>query len=123
MAKNKLTPQQDIVTRQFFVLVAQGANHDESELKRLREICLNLLNYECTTDGRFIAQQAAPRTRPWGSGPEAVGGACEWLDDFKPAIKQGGKDARTNNQDSFTPRSSKSAKNPKVFQAVLPKDV
>ena len=123
MAKNKLTPQQDVATRQFYVLVAQGANHDEADLKKLRSICLNLLNYDVTADGRYITRQAAPRTRPWGSGPEAVGGECEWLDDFKSAIKQGGKDARLNNKDSFTPHRSKSAPNTKVWKAVLPEDV
>jgi len=114
MANNKLTPQQDIATRQFFVLVAQRAEHDPSELAIAARICLSLLNYEVTANGRFI-EKGSTVPGVYGTHPDELGGACEWLDDYKRAIKQGGKDARLNNKDSFTPGSGESPKDTKVW--------
>lgn len=121
MAKNKLTPQQDIITRQFFQLVTQRAEHDPDELRTAQTICMNLLNYECTPDGRFVERDSRD-FYPFGDKP-VNDGPCEWLDDYKVALKQGGKDARLNTRDSFAPNSGEQSKDTEIREAVLREDV
>jgi len=121
MAKNNLTPQQDVATRQFYVLVALKLGEQASS-RALKQMCLDLLNYDLTQDGRFIEKDAG-RSYRWGTKPEDIGGPCEWVDDYKRAIKQGGKNASNNHKDTFTPGGSEPTTGAKTRKALLREDV
>jgi len=124
MGKNSLTPQQDIITRQFYVLVTQQANHDPSELRQAGRICINLLNYQVTGDGRFLAKDPeATRTIKFGEALSEIPGECEWDSDYKRALKAGGKDAQANNKDSVAPDRSEQTKDSPLRKALLREDV
>lgn len=68
MAKNNLTPEQDLLTRRFYVEVAErsGLIPDSAvAMRTLRAILLELLNYDQLPNGNFVEKGKA-RTVKFG---------------------------------------------------------
>lgn len=123
MSVNDLTPQQDIATRQFFMLVVQDLVKKNPSLARALTIsCLDLLNYDLI-DGKFVTRVTDhARVRPYGNS-DFKDLKCEWVKDYTAALKAGGKDVQRNHQDSIDPSASVEAESAEVGEAVLQREV
>lgn len=90
MAKNAMTPDQDILTRRFFIEVAEKAESiipdAAASARQLRAILLMMLNYDQTPDGKFV-EKGVLRTRPFGNNDFSAY-ECEWEKDFEAAIRR-----------------------------------
>jgi hypothetical protein len=126
MAKNNLTPEQDVLTREFYVQVALAPNTlpDNPALKRqLGAICLNMLNYNRLTDGRFISKGKKIKMA-YGQQPSLEEYPDEWAEDYQAALQGMEKEEITlENKGENKADSSKSSKSSKIWKALFPKDV
>jgi hypothetical protein len=90
MATNKLTPEQDILTRRFYLEVAQteGLFPDAPiQQKRLCALLMDMLNYQRLGNGNFVTK-GTPISVPFGnsmpSGLDAY--PDEWVEDYQRAV-------------------------------------
>lgn len=122
MAKNNLTPEQDLITRAFFqeVLSDDRLFADTSVGRnKARALCLNLLNY-AMIHGKFVEfKRASKLTHSLGRQPEAE---CEWNEDTKRTVKEFTR-ASASGEDSSKANSSKSPEGAALWKAIFPKDV
>lgn len=121
MAKNQLTPEQDLITRQFYKDVVISGNalvNSPAHKRQLRAIVLELLNYDQLPNGSFV-EKGKNITYTFGKEADYSKFPDEWEEDEKRA-----KEAVANNGDSSSSSStSQSAKSAKVREAVLPEKV
>lgn len=118
MAKNRMTPEQDILTREFYSTVATDPKlfpDSPIDQRSLAGILLRLLNYT-VIDGKFCSPERVS-TRKYG---EPVQVTCEWDEDTRRALEalNEGNSGSENKADS-----GKSAKDSEVREAVLREDV
>jgi hypothetical protein len=124
MAQNNLTPEQDIIVREFFAkvaLVPDILEGNPADMITVRNVCLILLNYELTQDGRFIERKSV-RTARWGTAPENMGGACEWEDDYRSATRSA-TDEPIKIESPVETSTSKPSTYSKIRKAIFPEDV
>ena len=126
MAKNDLTPSQDIVTREFFVRVALAPNAlpaNKALKRQLSAICLELLNYNRLSDGRFISKDKEI-SMAYGTQPNLEDYPDEWDEDYEAAL-QGleAEAAASKGQSRDQAYSGKSAKDTKVWKTLLSKNL
>ena len=122
MAKNNLTPQQDIATREFWALVASGESlfpGNPADWITLQKIVLKLLNYEVTTDGRYVEAGGRSSYR-WGTNP-ADDRPDEWESDYQRALEACNED--DNSADTAASDSGEPSSDTPVREAVLSEDV
>jgi hypothetical protein len=116
VAKNALTPEQDILVRRFYVEVAEVAEgllpDSPASARTLRGVLLQLLNYDQLPSGAFI-EKGKDISIPYGS-TDYSAYPCEWEKDFEKAI---------NNLGSDQTSTSEPAPNTTLWEAVLPKDL
>lgn len=118
MSKNSLTPEQDLITREFFVVVAQqghGLEDTPGNASHLRAICLGLLNYQQLPSGAFIDTKTKVTVEFGSQNYDAY--PCEWEADARRA-----NDAVNPKSEPETSPSSKSTYS-KVRKAILSEDV
>ena len=130
MAKNNLTPQQDLITRQFLTEVATAENilPDTPGLRRqLYAILLTMLNYDRLTDGRFITK-GKKVTYPYMGMPSLEEYPDEWEADYVRTLKalkiygdEVSYEVDVKNPDKAD--SGKPTKNTSVWKALFSKDV
>lgn len=85
MAKNRMTPEQDILTREFYSMVANDPSlfpNEPIDQRSLHGILLKLLNYTII-DGKFVTPEKVS-TRKYG---EPVQASCEWDADTKRVLE------------------------------------
>ena len=128
MAKNALTPQQDLLTREFYVNVAEKAEdflpNAPAYSRQLRAICLLLLNYDRLPGGAFIEKGQMLKI-DFGSN-DFSDYPCEWADDVATALEAIGEvtgNEITNDTDTSEASTSESSEDSEVREAVLPQDV
>lgn len=133
MAKNNLTPQQDILTRDFLMQVALADNvfdnHSASK-KRLVGALYKLLNYQRLADGRFVDASKDVMYK-FGQAPSYERFPCEFDTDYKAAeakiegyMNELQEELFTDNDSgSDEADSSESSEGTEVREAVLSKDV
>jgi hypothetical protein len=124
MAKNNLTPEQDIAVREFFAKVAIVTDilpGNPADMVTVRNVCMSLLNYTITPDGRFIAKDSK-RSFKYGTKVEEVGGPCEWEADYRKAQRESTDEviASVNPVKASTGKSSAYSK---IRQALFSKDL
>lgn len=87
MAKNNLTPEQDLLCRRFYIEVAEKAEallpDTPVHAQRLRRTILMLLNYRQLPNGAFVQADKAI-SRSFGN-PDYSAYTCEWADDAQRA--------------------------------------
>jgi hypothetical protein len=147
MATNKLTPEQDILTRRFYLEVAQteGLFPDAPiQQKRLCALLMDMLNYQRLGNGNFVTK-GTPISVPFGnsmpSGLDAY--PDEWVEDYQRAVDaltaEGERDAlevtteaiesaedeglAVNDNDTSEASTSESSESTEVREAVLSEDV
>ncbi len=127
MAKNVLTPEQDILTRQFYVEVAQKAEallpNTPAFGRQLRAILLLLLNYDQLPSGAFVTK-GTTITKAFGS-VDYSSYTDEWVTDLGEALAD--VEMRKHEANKSTDTSEASASEPcedtEVRETVLPEDV
>jgi len=119
MANNKMTPEQDIVTREFYKIVAM----DEDLMtvtgltgRQVRGICLQLLNY-AVVKGSFV-DPAKIKGRPY-SGSLTM--ECEWTADTRRAMEALVDEDNSSGEDEAD--SSEPPTDTEIREAVLREDV
>lgn len=140
MAKNELTPTQDITTREFLMEVALAENvlnNDPSYKKQLIRILYDMLGYQRLIDGRFI-DKSKKITYLLGGIISREKYPCEWDKDYKRALKLAAQQERegtdeepkrqeemfaTHYNDTDEADSSEPTKNPSLWKTLLSKDV
>ena len=90
MAKNILTPEQDLLTRHFFVIVGERIEallpNSPASGRTLRGILLQLLNYDQLPSGAFVTA-GTPITRSLGDNTySSYPSECE--DDYQRALEE-----------------------------------
>ena len=124
MAKNSLTPEQDLITREFFLLVADKAEGllpgAPAYGRQLRAICLLLLNYDVNPTGGFM-EKGSVITRTF-HGNDYGDIVDEWPADAARAQARFDNEA-TDNTDTSEASTSESSEDTEVREAVLPQDV
>ncbi len=127
MAKNVLTPEQDIATRNFYTLVASKA---ESLLpsqpafgRQLRAILLLLLNYNLLPGGIFVSKDIKIDV-PFGSNDYSQY-KDEWAADMGKALAEVeiNRHEGSNDTDTSEASTSESSEGPKVRETLLREDV
>jgi hypothetical protein len=104
MAKNELTPEQDVLTREFLVDVALSENafSDHPALKRtLIGYCYRLLGYQRLPDGRFISEHINVKYKLGGT-ISLEDYPDEWQKDYANALMKAGKGELDERQKGFT---------------------
>ena len=90
MANNTLTAEQDVLTRQFFVRVAERTEallpNSPASGRALRGILLQLLNYDQLPSGAFVTAGTAI-TRSLGDNTYSSY-PNEWEDDYQRALEE-----------------------------------
>ena len=118
MSKNTLTPEQDLLTREFYSVVANDDSlfpQNPAAQRSLRGTLLTLLNY-VVVDGKFVDPDSV-KTRTYGS---PLGLDCEWVTDTRRAMEA------LNESDSGSEDETDSSEPPtdtEVREAVLREDV
>ena len=118
MAQNNLTPQQDLVTREFYTTVASDDGllpSAAAHARQLRAICLALLNYIQLPNGAFI--QADTKVQIGFGSNDYSAYPNEWEADERRS-----NEAIMRESDTAPSTRSQTAYS-KVREAVLPKDV
>lgn len=120
MAQNNLTPEQDLLTREFFQKVSNDKSlfpDDPVGQRNMNQCILRLLNYDYI-NGAYITKGQTLSRSLTGSTPVE----CEWMADTVKAQKE-----YSGNEDSGSSKdkadSGKPTKNTKVRKAVLREDV
>ena len=137
MAKNSLTPLQDVATREFLINVALAENvfnnHPTSK-KRLIGMLYELLNYQRLPDGRFISKDKKIKYL-LGGGVSPTEYPDEWDADYDNALMKLGKGERSDLKEkavleatsdgnyTYEADSSESTKNPSLWKTLFSKDV
>ncbi len=127
MAKNVLTPEQDLLTRQFYVEIAQVTEallpNTPAFGRQLRSILLLLLNYDLLPNGVFVTKGTTV-TKKLGS-EDYSAYPDEWVTDLGRALAdvEINKHEANNNTDTSEASTSEPSKNTEVRETVLPKDV
>lgn len=110
MAKNNLKPEQDLMFRDFFRMVAGDESilaNDPAGRRALLASCLNALNYVQLPNGAFV-EQGTNYSIPFGTLPEEIGVTDEW-----PADEERAR-AAIDSKDKPQASTRKSSKNTKV---------
>lgn len=95
MAKNNLTPSQDVLTREFYEEVA--AQTEGVDGRRLRGILLDLLGYQVLANGNRVSKDIEPKI-PFGSGTAGLDKyPDEWRADLHRALEALEDEAVNNN--------------------------
>jgi len=118
MAKNRMTPEQDLLTRQFFAEVSQDPSlfPDTPVTQRdLIRTLLYLLNYQ-VIDGKFVEKSKSVK-RPY-MGTAQVD--CEWDADVRRA-EEALNEGNSGSQDEAD--SGEPSTDTEVREAVLRQDV
>jgi len=119
MATNNMTPEQDLIAREFFQKVANDPAlfaSDKVGQRRMNSVILQLLNYDYVA-GAFVTRGMA-LTSPIGGQPDVT---CEWEADNRRAWEAvHGKDNDTSDDQAD---SSESATDTEVRETVLREDV
>ena len=118
MAKNNMTPEQDIITREFFTAVVQDTNlfpQNPAMQRSLYSYVLHLLNYDLI-DGAYV-EKGKTTSRRYG---EAATVTCEWNADTRRAQEALNEDSGSGEDEAD---SSKSSTDTEVREAVLREDV
>ena len=117
MATNNLTPEQDLLTRDFFTMLnkTEYLKNHPSQRRQLNAILLGALNYQVLPNGAFVSKDTNV-TVVYGSGnydayPD------EWEADTRRSYEA------VHPKDTSKASTSGKSKNTKVRKAVLPKDV
>ena len=127
MAKNVLTPEQDLLTRQFYVEVAQKAEallpNTPAFGRQLRAILLLLLNYDLLPSGAFVTKGTKVK-KAFGS-TDYSAYKDEWATDLGVALAdvEINKNEANNNTDPSEASTRESSEDTKVRETVLPEDV
>jgi len=119
MATNNMTPEQDLLTREFFRQIVQNNSlfpTDPAGQRAMASAVLQLLNYDYV-GGAFVTK-GTKRTRPFSGQHELE---CEWIADLEKATEQLNEAYKSTS----TPEadSSEQATDTEVRQAVLREDV
>lgn len=133
MAKNELTPHQDVLTREFLVdvVMAENSLSNHPSLKRqLIGLCYELLNYQRLQDGRFISKDKKI-THLLGQAPSKEEFPDEWAKDYQNALTKLGRGdewdekgtATSDDHYTYEADSGKSTKNPPLWKTLFSKDV
>jgi hypothetical protein len=104
MARNELTPEQDVTTREFLVEVALAENafSEHPALKRtLIGYCYKLLGYQRLPDGRFISEDINVKYKLGGT-ISFANYPDEWEKDYQNALMKAGKGESNAKQEKFT---------------------
>ncbi len=122
MATNNLTPEQDLLTREFFEQVAirdEFLPNDPAIKRSVVAGLLTALNYDWLPNGHFIEKGANLQYRFGSSSPDYDAYDDEWEDDKRRA-----EDAIANYTEDTPPtRTSKSTESAKVREAILSEDL
>lgn len=126
MAKNDLTPLQDVITREFLVEVALAENTlpaNPAMKKSLIGTCYNLLNYDRLGDGRFITKGTKIKMS-FGLQPSTEDYPDEWNEDYQAALQALEEEsASTDGADSNKANRRFPSKDSKVRKTIFSKDV
>ena len=142
MAKNDLTPIQDVITREFLVEVATAENvlsNNPASKKRLIGLLYQLLNYQRLPDGRFVSRDTSVRYMLGGTVSDKEY-PDEWSKDYARAIKALNEEDThvkqersvravqedmfaTDFEDSDEANSGKQTKNTPLWKTLFSKDV
>jgi hypothetical protein len=119
MASNKLTPQQDLLTREFYIEVAEKADDllpdTAAHGRHLRAILLALLNYDQLPNGAFISKGQSVKL-DYGS-RDFSGYPDEWQADYDfavAAIALESANETTDDQDTSEAGTSESPESSEV---------
>jgi hypothetical protein len=136
MAKNNLTPEQDLLVREFFVEVAEKFESLQPDAgaygRQLRAICLLLLNYDQLPNGSFVTK-GTPIAREYGT-RDYDDYPDEWQADFAAAVAKVATlegrveyEEEQNNEveaeDTSETSTSEPSENTSVWKTILSKDV
>jgi len=118
VAKNNLTPEQDLITRRFFTAVLQDVKTDDPVGgRRASGYCLKLLGY-ANVHGKFVSvDKLDGLTYTMGGDLNAE---CEWEDDTRK-VENEVKSNKGSNKDKAN--RSKSSKDTALWKAVFSKDL
>lgn len=119
MSKNSMTPEQDLLTREFYSTVACDANlfpQDPVGQRNMIQCLLRLLNYQ-VIDGKYITPGKVLSKTLGGK----VNVDCEWDADTQRTLEA----LNGSNNDTSTPEtnSGESSTYSKIRKAVLREDV
>ena len=126
MAKNNLTPMQDVLTREFLKLVLLEDNvlpDHPSIKKQVIAAVYSMLNYDRLGDGRFITKGKKVKM-PFGTQPSLEEYPDEWQADYERAVEELEKaEAAANIKDSDEADSGQPTPYTALRQALFSKDV
>ena len=119
MATNNMTPEQDLLTREFFRQIVQNNSlfpTDPASQRAMAGAVLQLLNYDYV--GGAYVQKGEQRSRPFSGQQDLI---CEWAADEQRSMEA----LNETNQGTSTPEaySGEQATDTEVRQAVLREDV
>lgn len=124
MAKNILTPEQDLLTREFFLAVAAKADglliSNPAYARQLRAIVLLLLNYQPGPDGGFIEKGTVLHRSLSGKSQGKV--EDEWPADAAAAQKAFDNEAN-NDPNTSEASTGESSEDTPIRQTLLPEDL
>lgn len=119
MATNGLTPEQDLLVREFYVNIATKAEgllpNAPAYGRQLRAICLLLLNYDQLRSGAFITKGQTISVAFGSTDYSAY--KDEWQDDYDRAVRaiaEGVVDETNNDQDTSEAGASEPSKDTEV---------
>jgi len=128
MAKNVLTPRQDLLTREFYVEVAERVEHmlpdSPAYGRQLRAILLLLLNYDRIKSGAFIEKGQSVQIE-FGSNDYSAY-PDEWAADYDAAVAAiaiGEGNEEDYGTDTSEASASEQAEDSALREAVLSEDV
>lgn len=133
MAKNNLTPLQDVLTREFLIEVADAENvfsNNPARKRTLIGLMYELLNYQVLADGRCVSKDKKV-TFQLGGPPSHEKYPNEWDEDYNLALSllkgetRAKKKERPTADDNYTYEadSGEQTKNPSLWKALFSKDL
>lgn len=124
MANNTLTARQDLLTREFFVTVAEQTEdllpNSPASGRSLRGILLQLLNYDQLPNGAFVAK-GTEITYKFGHA-DYSSYENEWESDYQRAIEELDNEGGNNTNTTET-STGESSTDTEVRQTILSEDV
>jgi len=120
MANNSMTPEQDLITREFFQKVANDASlfpEDPVGQRNMNQVIMRLLGY-VYVNGCYVSPDKV-KTRAIGAAPDVT---CEWTEDTLRA-QEALSDEEDNGTSTGEADSSEPTTDTEVRETVLREDV
>lgn len=127
MAKNNLTPEEDLLTREFYATIAargdQFFSGSPASARQLRAILLLLLNYDQLPNGTFVTRGTKIDV-PFGSNDYSKY-KDEWMEDLAKSLAavEISKNEANKDNDTSKARASEPSEDTEVGETILREDV